>query len=201
MNWSAIFDSIITKPEVHARFLNTLSMMENSGARKISASENKNTVTLGVLKHAAEEHRHAFYLKKQIEKLHVGELLNYYPENLIAPVESKFYLDYLDLRVCRFLKETYQLSGFRLRFLAYLMVTYSIEVRAEELYPAYQEALDKHKININVKSIITEEIGHLEEMRKQLLEHFGENWKEKVKPALAIEHDLFSNWLNAVLNQ
>lgn len=199
MNWSSIFDAIISKPELHARFLNTLSMMENSGARKISASENKNTVTLAVLKHAAEEHRHAFYLKKQIEKLHVGEYTNYFPENLIAPIESRFYLDYLDLRVCRFLKDTYQLAGYQLRFLAYLMVTYSIEVRAEELYPAYQEALDRANLKINVKSIITEEIGHLAEMRRQLLSYFGEDWQEKVKPAIAIEHELFSNWMKALL--
>ena len=43
--------------------------MENAGAKKISASEDKEKVSLIILKHAAEEHRHAYYLKKQIAKI------------------------------------------------------------------------------------------------------------------------------------
>jgi hypothetical protein len=30
-----------------------------------------------------------------------------------------------------------------LRYASYLFVTYAIEVRADELYPVYQDALDK----------------------------------------------------------
>jgi hypothetical protein len=42
--------------------------MENAGARKISKCEHPTLVTQIQLKHAAEEHRHAYYLKKQIGK-------------------------------------------------------------------------------------------------------------------------------------
>ena len=63
------FHTIVADNMLHARWLNTLSLMENTGARKISASEDPATVTYIILKHAAEEHRHAFYLKKQIEKV------------------------------------------------------------------------------------------------------------------------------------
>jgi hypothetical protein len=68
MQLNTLLPNIIADNELHARWLNTLSLMENTGARKISASEDPTTVTYIILKHAAEEHRHAFYLKKQIEK-------------------------------------------------------------------------------------------------------------------------------------
>jgi hypothetical protein len=48
----------------------------------------------------------------------------------------------LDVDVCRYLKKELNLSGAELRFAAYLLVTYAIEVRADELYPIYQDALD-----------------------------------------------------------
>ncbi len=68
MELNNILPTIIAQPQLHARWLNTLSLMENTGARKISASEDPVTVTYIILKHAAEEHRHAFYLKKQLKK-------------------------------------------------------------------------------------------------------------------------------------
>ena len=69
MKLQEIFQNIITDDNLHAKFLNTLSLMENTGARKISASEHKTKVSYLILKHACEEVRHAFYLKKQISKV------------------------------------------------------------------------------------------------------------------------------------
>src|ERR1700743_33905 len=122
-----ILPKIISDKQLHARWLNTLPLMENTGARKISASEDPNTVTYIILKHAAEEHRHAFYLKKQIEKTG-QELTTYAPEFLLAPAYSKYYLNQLDIDVCRYLKNELKLKGSELRFAAYLLVTYAIEV-------------------------------------------------------------------------
>ena len=67
-----ILNKVVANPTTHAKWLNTLSFMENAGARKISASEDKKNVSLIILKHAAEEHRHAYYLKKQIQNLSVS---------------------------------------------------------------------------------------------------------------------------------
>src|SRR6202789_4659221 len=104
MELTHLLNNIIANDSLHARWLNTLSLMENTGARKISASEDPNTVTYIILKHAAEEHRHAFYLKKQIEKTG-EELTTYAPEYLLAPGYSKYYLNQLDIDVCRYLKK------------------------------------------------------------------------------------------------
>ena len=194
MELSNILPTIIADNQLHARWLNTLSLMENTGARKISASEDPVTVTYIILKHAAEEHRHAFYLKKQIEKTGDGLCPTYSGEYLLAPSYSKYYLNQLDVDVCRYLKKELGLTGRELRFAAYLLVTYAIEVRADELYPVYQDALDAAGSKINVKSIILEEEGHLEEMINQL-KTFSPDWQYHAQKAVDIETGLFNDWV------
>ncbi|MFD0764703.1 hypothetical protein ACFQZI_07540 [Mucilaginibacter lutimaris] len=199
MELNTILPQIIADNRLHARWLNTLSLMENTGARKISASEDPATVTYIILKHAAEEHRHAFYLKKQIEK--TGEQLPTYAAGyLIAPAFSKRYLNQLDIDVCRYLKKELHLSGSELRFAAYLLVTYAIEVRADELYPIYQDALDAVGSKVNVKSIILEEEGHLEEMINQL-QKFSSDWEAHAQKAVDMETRLFGQWVNSLSSE
>src|ERR1700743_4022911 len=197
MEFNKLLSIIINNNQLHARWLNTLSLMENTGARKISASEDSETVTYIILKHAAEEHRHAFYLKKQIEKIKAENCPTYANEYLIAPKSSKYYLNQLDVDVCRYLKRELGLKGKELRFAAYLLVTYAIEVRADELYPVYQEELDRVSSKINVKSIILEEEGHLEEMINQL-KHFSPEWQKHADVAVNIETRLFNDWVLAL---
>lgn len=59
MNLKELIIQIISTPEIHAKWLNTLSMMENVGARKISKFEDPELTTDTILKHASEEARHA----------------------------------------------------------------------------------------------------------------------------------------------
>lgn len=195
MEFNKLLSTIINNDQLHARWLNTLSLMENTGARKISACEDPETVTYIILKHAAEEHRHAFYLKKQIEKVKSVDCPTYNSNYLIAPKSSKYYLNQLDVDVCRYLKKELALSGRELRFAAYLLVTYAIEVRADELYPVYQEELDKTGSKVNVKSIILEEEGHLEEMINQL-KNFSPDWQKHADKAVEMEARLFNQWVN-----
>jgi len=194
MDLNTILPAIIANNELHARWLNTLSLMENTGARKISAGEDPATVTYIILKHAAEEHRHAFYLKKQIERAGAHLCPTYANEYLVAPRYSKYYLHMLDVEVCRYLKKELHLTGKELRFAAYLLVTYAIEVRADELYPIYQDALDRAGSKINVKSIILEEEGHLEEMTHQL-KQFSPQWQLHADKAVEMETRLFEDWV------
>jgi hypothetical protein len=152
-------------------------------------------VTYIILKHAAEEHRHAFYLKKQIEKVKSADCPTYLSDYLIAAKSSKYYLNQLDVDVCRYLKMKLGLKGKELRFAAYLLVTYAIEVRADELYPVYQEELDKTGSKVNVKSIILEEEGHLEEMINQL-KTFSPDWQMHANRAVEMETRLFNQWVD-----
>ncbi len=197
MDFKQLLTRIVSDKEKHARWLNTLSLMENTGARKISASEHKTDVTLIILKHAAEEHRHAFYLKKQISKLGSDLCPDYSDDYLLATHDSRYYLNMLDVQVCKYLKSTLNLSGNDLKFAAYLLVTYAIEVRADELYPVYQEVLDIKSSKVNVKSIILEEEGHLEEMLVQL-KNFSPDWQTHADKAVEFESGLFKSWLQGL---
>ncbi|PWS28947.1 hypothetical protein DHW03_03685 [Pedobacter yonginense] len=193
----SILNSIVSDNILHAKWLNTLSYMENAGAKKISASEHKENVNLIVLKHAAEEHRHAYYLKKQIAKVDEINCKTYTNSELLSPNNTKYYLHALDIAVCRYLKAKFKLDGYDLKFAAYLFVTYAIEVRADELYPIYQSVLDDAKSKVNVKSIILEEEGHLEEMMNQLV-NFSEDWENHAAEVIKIEQSLFDNWVGAL---
>lgn len=187
-------ERIVTNDEIHCRFLNTLSLLENTGARKISANELPETTTLMVLKHAAEEHRHAFYLKKLIARIDPAACPDYQPGNLLAPSASRYYLNKLDTATSRYLSGQLGLSGRQLKFSAYLLVTYAIELRADEIYPVYQKVLDRGRHKVSVKSIIVEEQGHLEEMICQLRQ-FDPNWEHHAAEITAIENTLYHDWV------
>lgn len=193
---SRIIEKVVVSDDLHAKWLNSLSMMENTGARKISKYEHPVNTTLIVLKHAAEEARHAYYLKKQIGKLTKGCPDYSYPY-LLAPIESHHYLNMLDVEACRYLKNTLHLEGRALKHGAYLLVTYSIEVRADMLYGIYQEALTRHKSKVNVKSIIAEEEGHLAEMERMLVQ-FHPEWEKLAADVCEIEIRLFNLLVSAI---
>jgi len=193
----SVIDRIVGANDMHAKWLNSLSMMENTGARKISRYEHPVSTGIMVLKHAAEEARHAYYLKKQIAKLSADACPDYSHPYLMAPVESHQYLHQLDVEACRYLKEKMGLAGRDLKHGAYLLVTYAIEVRADMLYGIYQEALTSHGSKVNVKSIIAEEEGHLAEMQR-MLEQFHPSWKQLAADVCKIEDGLFNTWIAAV---
>ncbi len=192
-----LLEPIVSNDSAHAKWLNSLSMMENTGARKISKYEDPRKVTEIILKHAAEEARHAWYLKKMIVKLPGQACPDYTEAYLLAPVESHQYLNLLDVEVCRFLKNKFALTGRALKHGAYLLVTYAIEVRADELYGDYQAVLSKLRSKVSVKSIIAEEEGHLREMRN-MLESFHPEWETIAEEAIKIENRLFDRWIDAV---
>ena len=192
-----VIEKIVAADDIHAKWLNSLSMMENTGARKISKYEHPVHTGIIVLKHAAEEARHAYYLKKQIGKLAEDACPDYSYPYLLAPVESHHYLNLLDVEACRYLKNKLQLEGRALKHGAYLLVTYAIEVRADMLYGVYQEALTKYASKVNVKSIILEEEGHLAEMQR-MLEVLHPQWEALAADMCEVENKLFNTWINAI---
>ncbi|MDR6486762.1 rubrerythrin [Chryseobacterium vietnamense] len=197
MEFHHLLKRIVQDGNTHAKWLNTLSFMENAGARKISKCEHPTLVSQIQLKHAAEEHRHAYYLKKQIGKINPELCKTYESTELLAPIATSQYLHSLDIKACRYLQKAFNLDKTDIKYAAYLFVTYAIEVRADELYPVYQEALTEASSKIMVKSIILEEEGHLEEMINQLNE-FSPDWKDHADHILTIEKELHEEWINAV---
>jgi rubrerythrin len=200
MEFYDLLERITKDNKVHAKWLNTLSFMENAGARKISACEHSTNVSLIQLKHAAEEHRHAYYLKKQIGKLSPAFCKTYDNEELLGSSATRQYLHALDIKTCRYLQNNLSLTKEELKYAAYLFVTYAIELRADDLYPVYQEILTKESHKIMVKSIILEEEGHLEEMISQLND-FSADWKSHAEHILIIEEQLHDQWLKAIAQE
>lgn len=200
MEFQPLLERILQDGVIHAKWLNTLSFMENAGARKISKCEHPVSVTLIQLKHAAEEHRHSYYLKKQIGKIDPEWCKTYEADELLAPIATRQYLHSLDVKACRYLQTVFTLNKEELKYAAYLFVTYAIEVRADELYPVYQDILTKASSRIMVKSIILEEEGHLEEMINQLNE-FSPDWNQHAENILTIEKELHDQWINAIAEE
>lgn len=200
MEFHHLLKKIVQEGSAHSKWLNTLSFMENAGARKISKCEHPTLVSQIQLKHAAEEHRHAYYLKKQIGKINPGLCKTYESTELLAPIATSQYLHSLDIKACRYLQKAFNLDKTDIKYAAYLFVTYAIEVRADELYPVYQQVLTEASSKIMVKSIILEEEGHLEEMIHQLNE-FSPDWKHHADYILAIEKELYQEWINAITQE
>lgn len=200
MEFHHLLKRIVQDGSTHARWLNTLSFMENVGARKISKCEHPTLVSQIQLKHAAEEHRHAYYLKKQIGKINPELCQTYESTELLAPIATSQYLHSLDIKACRYLQKAFNLDKTDIKYAAYIFVTYAIEVRADELYPVYQQVLTEASSKIMVKSIILEEEGHLEEMIHQLNE-FSPDWKHHADHILTIEKELHEEWINAITEE
>ena len=158
---------IVGSYKLHSKWLNTLSFLENCGARKIAACEHPTLVKTEMLKHAAEEFRHAHYLKRQIERVTSESLNTYSLSDMLGGTATTHYLTALDVKTSRYLKK-FGFSKKSIKEAAYSLVTYAIELRAEELYPVYEEILRKIGSRVTVKSILLEEKEHLNEMKENL---------------------------------
>lgn len=198
VNFKECLELIMNNPKSHARWLNTLSYLENCGAKLIAGCEHPTMVPKEVLKHAAEEFRHAYFLKAQIEKLCPNSLKTYQQNELFGGYPAKHYLYRLNVRISRFLKCEKGISGRQLKEYGYLLVTYAIEVRAEELYPLYQRLLKEKQVPISVMSIIREEEQHLKEITDELKKTPAMAWANEV---CQLEEELFASWVNHVASE
>ncbi len=185
---------IVKDGRLHGLWINTLSYLENCGARMIAACEHPTLVKEEMLKHAAEEFRHAFYLKKQLER--IGESYeDYRLSRLLGSWSAYHYLNRLNIQVCRYLRRL-RLTRTEMKLLSYLLVTYAIELRAAELYPIYQTILRQHESKVQVQSILLEEKEHLREMEEGLSQIPASS--VYIETVCQIEARLFERWLTSV---
>ena len=92
-------------PSTHARFLNTLSLMEHIGSRKIMTSQTSRGLGGETLRHLAEETRHAYFFKRAAEKL-ARSPLGYGVDETIAGAMARGYMARLDAGIARSLDGT-----------------------------------------------------------------------------------------------
>jgi hypothetical protein len=181
-----LLSAVLAEPRLHARFLNTLSLMEHIGSRKIMASRAGGALAAESLKHLAEETRHAFFFKRAGEGI-AGSALSYEDGDLLAGPEARGYMGRLD----GFIAERVQGAA------AYLYMSLVIELRAVAFYRFYQEALKKAGTGPNLTSVLAEEKHHLAEM-EEMLAGMGEQVSVRLPEFLAFEAGRFETLLGAL---
>lgn len=188
-----LLETVVADKQLHCLWINTLSMLENVGAKKIVQSEHPSRVTESVLKHAAEETRHAYFLKRQLGKLEKNACPTYQSSYILIPWKTRGYINLLDTGISRLLKDRLSLTGHELNRHAYILVTYAIEMRADDLYRKYDTVLRMFGSPVSVRGILAEEEQHLEEMEQGIAETFRnpDEWKQW---SLNIESDLYAGW-------
>lgn len=158
----AMLERYVALGAPHARLLNTLSMLEHIGSRKIMATQSGRELEQPTLKHLAEETRHAFFFKRHAERV-ARRSLDYSAEVLAAPAAARMYFQRLDASTAKALGRTAN------RRAAYLCMSMVVEFRAVWLYRIYHAVLERSRSPLSLKGVLAEEEGHLEEMAGALV--------------------------------
>jgi hypothetical protein len=145
--------------DLHACFLNTLSLMEYIGSRKIMASQGCREWDRDTLKHLAEETRHAYFFKRAAERL-ARRPLDYSAANTISGAFARAYMGRLDAEITQEVGATPALP--------YLYMSLIVELRAVWMYGLYQEILNERGARLSLKSVLAEEELHLDSMLARL---------------------------------
>ncbi len=158
---AAMLGRLIGDRQLHARFMNTLSMLEHLGSHKIMATQHGPAIDQPTLKHLAEEARHAFFFKRQAER-EAGRQLANDAAGLLAPLPARRYFQRLEAEIVRALPKDAD------RRAAYLTMSMIVEFRAVWGYRLYQTALTRAGHALSLKSLLAEEAGHLTDMAERL---------------------------------
>lgn len=183
----AFLARVCASPDLHWRFLNTLSLLEHIGARKIMATQTEGGELCGdTLRHIAEEARHAWFFKRQAEAA-AGRALSYDGASIMAGPQARAYMARLDGTIAR------STHGAR----AYLYMSLVIELRAVWFYRIYQDVLTASGKTIKLGGLLAEEDRHLEEMQGQL-GALGEDLAVRLADFTAYEEIRFQTLLSAL---
>ena len=173
---------------LHARFLNTLSLLEHIGSRKIAISHARTEAALAsdTLKHLAEETRHAYFFKRAAEGI-AQRKLTFGANDLLAGNHARLYMGRLEAFVARTVRPP----------LVYPYVTMIVELRALEVYKIYQDVLKAAGHALNLKGVLAEEDNHLREIGGGLV-LLGESLEASLPPLTAFENAKFRNLLEGL---
>ncbi len=186
----ALLADIIDNGAVHARFVNTLSMLEHLGSHKIMATQHSHEIEQATLRHVAEEAHHAYFMKRQAEKI-AGLRLSYVPEHLLAGAAARMYFMRLEAGIL------HGLANERSSFATYLYMSMIVEFRALWFYGLYEQALKRAGKAMSLKRILGEEAHHLNEMAERL-DAAGALADARVDSYLAMEQRLYARMLDAL---
>ncbi|TGL55778.1 rubrerythrin [Leptospira kemamanensis] len=162
-----VLQAIITNDKNHALWLNTLSLLEHIGSRKILLTQSSEDTSEMILRHATEEARHALFFKKAARTIQPEFRSGYQNSSLVRGTAARIYFAKLDTLVRRNLRKVFT-DEKTFTYLAYLYTTTVIEKRAMVVYTAYDEILNESGSPIRLTNLILEEEGHLSEMSAEM---------------------------------
>jgi hypothetical protein len=188
---TAFLQGLVQRPQDHARFMNMLSMLEHMGSRKIMVSQmnRPQDLTEDTLKHLAEEARHAYFFKRQAERIAGRSLDGYTDDNTMTRIPALMYFGRLDAGISKRVVSAPDDPENQ----AYPWVSMIIELRACWLYHIYHGVLERSGVKLSLKSLLAEEDMHLAEM----FEMVGEN-TDLLRDLSAYETDLFGKFWAAL---
>jgi hypothetical protein len=181
-------ETICANVELHARFLNTLSLLEHIGSRKIMLARGA-VRDRHMLQHLAEETRHAFYFKRSAEKL-AQRSLDYSERCMLAGAAARFYMGRLDAHITSELRAGADA-------LPYIYMSLIIEDRAVWAYRIYQRVLESADCGISLKPVLAEENLHLDAMLTRI-EQKDRQASDRIPRFCAFEHAAFGRLWTAI---
>lgn len=185
-----VLKHITSEPALEARWLNTLSLLEFVGARKISRTVADRHPTLEVLGHLADETRHALAFKRLACEVAGSEVSGY-----LCPQEAATYFQTLDRELAAWATQAMGHEDVRLN---YLLTTTVVEQRAMLMYPLYKAATRQASVRLELGKVVTEEQSHrvdIEETCKLRLAQVGVS---DLSAPRGIEERLFDAFLSAL---
>jgi hypothetical protein len=185
----AMLAGFIADRPTHARFMNTLAMLEHMGSHKIMATQHGPDIDLPTLKHVAEETRHAFFFKRHATR-EAGRDMENNATDLLSPLAARRYFQRLEAEMVRAFP-----AGTHPRAI-YLTMSMVVEFRAVWGYRLYQAALVRARSLVSLKSLLAEEAGHLTDMAERLA-GLGELDVEQLRRFCAVETGLYGRLLAA----
>jgi hypothetical protein len=187
-----ILKAIVAEPALHARWLETLSYLENSGAKKLINYQGDKKVSSSLLQHTFEEAGHAFFFKDKIRLIQSNDKIEV---DLLASAYTKRYLNIVDLFIARCLKRDVSIHKEITREANYYLCSYVVELRACALYKSYDAELRSNSMPFRLKSIISEEVSHLSQMKSWIKFNKLEN---VVLECIRKEEFLFSKFIQEI---
>lgn len=185
-----LLNRLVPDAELHARLVNTLSLLEHIGSYKIMATQHSERIDEATLRHIAEEAHHAFFMKRQAEKS-AGRPLEYTAPELFAPATARMYFQRLEAGMLG------RLARERSAGAAYLYMSMIVEFRALWFYRLMQQTLARFEHPMSLKRVLGEEKHHLGDMAERL-ERAGELSDARTDAFLGLEKRLFGRLLEAM---
>lgn len=184
-----LLEKIVSQKVLEAKWLNTLSLLEHIGARKISKTVCQDHPSLAIMEHFHDEARHAYIFKKMSEALG-GKNPGY-----LCADEAISYFQMLDHSVSELIEDHLECND---AFTNYTFVTCLIERRAMALYPLYQKITRETFVREELEGIINEETNHRVTIEAVVKKILSEGKIKSLESCLNLEVKLFETFCGSL---